>query len=140
MWNPTTLDHFYTINKTEYEWAAAHDGYLKDGIVGYVFANPQPNAEALFRLWHSNASDHYYTLSVTARNYALSHRGYEDEGVACYMYIDTPEARACGRPLYRLWKAEFSDHFYTGSEQERDRWIKEWNYTDEGIVGWLLPY
>ena len=51
MWNPTALDHFHTFNETEYEYAAKNYGYLKDGIVGYVFANPQPNAEALLRLW-----------------------------------------------------------------------------------------
>ncbi|RXW21564.1 hypothetical protein EST38_g4291 [Candolleomyces aberdarensis] len=140
MWNPTSTDHLYTINATEYRNPASTYGYLKDGIVGYVFAYPQPNAEALFRLWNPDSGDHFYTRSVTERNFALNSLGYKDEGVACYLYTDTPEAQSCGQPLYRLYGPEFSDHFYTGSQQERDRWIKTWNYTDEGVAGWLLPY
>jgi hypothetical protein len=140
MWNPTITDHLYTANRQEYENAARTLGYLKDGIVGYVFAIPQPNAEALFRLWNPEVGDHFYTRSATERNFALKNLGYKDEGVAGYLYTDSPEAQACGQPLYRLRGREFNDHLYTGSVQERDRWIKTWNYTSEGITGWFLPY
>ena len=140
LWNPTITDHLYTIDRKEYENASSMLGYLKDGIVGYVFANPQPNAEALFRLWNPEIGDHFYTRSVTERNLALKNRGYKDEGVAGYLYADTPQAQACGQPLYRLLGSEFNDHFYTGSVQEKERWIKNWNYTSDGITGWFLPY
>ncbi|RXW21563.1 hypothetical protein EST38_g4292 [Candolleomyces aberdarensis] len=140
MWNPDITDHFYTINVTEYEDYATK-GYLRDGIAGYVFAEAQPNAEALFRLWNPEIGDHFYTRNVTERNHVLNTTKYKDGGVACYLYTGTAEAQSCGQPLYRLYSPGNTDHFYTGSQQEKERWMKHLNYTqDEGITGWFLPY
>ncbi|RXW13428.1 hypothetical protein EST38_g12424 [Candolleomyces aberdarensis] len=141
MWNPTITDHFYTINVTEYEIFASTKGYLKDGIAGYVFAEPQPNTEALFRLWTPEFGDHFYTSSVFERNHVLKDGQYKDEGVACYLYMGTPEGQSCGQPLYRLHSPGYANHFYTGSQREKERMKSSEGYTsDEGITGWILPY
>ena len=44
----------------------------------------------------------------------------------------------CGAtPLYRLYKPEASNHFYTTSDAERNNAINSLGYLDEGILGYI---
>ena len=41
-------------------------------------------------------------------------------------------------PLYRMWQPTAKDHFYTVDANEYDRAAKDFGYTKEGIVGYVL--
>ncbi|KAG2126594.1 hypothetical protein DEU56DRAFT_742860, partial [Suillus clintonianus] len=46
----------------------------------------------------------------------------------------------CGSiPLYRLYSADGTDHFYTTSLSEADNAVAKLNYASEGIAAYVLP-
>ena len=53
----------------------------------------------------------------------------------------SPSPLCNSQPLYRLYKADINNHFYTLSAAERDRAINELGYQSEGIAGhvWRGP-
>lgn len=44
---------------------------------------------------------------------------------------------AVKKPLYQLWNASLSDHFYTTSEAEKNQYIATKKYEDQGVVGYV---
>lgn len=49
------------------------------------------------------------------------------------------QSAVCGSvPLYHLYDAKKYDHYYTTSESDRDKWLKN-GYTSRGIAGYILP-
>lgn len=66
-------DHFYT---TDY-FPSGIDGYELNGILGYVYIKPNPEAVPLYRYW--NGYDHYYALELGY------FEGYRYECIACYV-------------------------------------------------------
>jgi len=145
---PTGLgDHFYTTSVEERDRAMANFGYQDEGIACEVFSHvfdtpPVPGTVPLFRLFKLDNGDHFYTTSEAERDRALASFGYQDEGIACEVFshvFDTPPVPGTV-PLFRLFKLENGDHFYTTSGVERDRAIASFGYQDEGIACEVFPH
>ena len=49
----------------------------------------------------------------------------------------SPSPLCNSQPLYRLYKQDINNHFYTLSAAERDRAINELGYQSEGIAGYV---
>ncbi|MGP0069503.1 MAG: hypothetical protein ACLQGP_38635 [Isosphaeraceae bacterium] len=75
-----------------------------EGIAGYVFAQPQPEAVPLYRWLHPVDRSHFYTIRPGAPDRPRS----VQEGIACYV-LDHQAPGAV--PLYR-WTSP-RDHLYT---------------------------
>ncbi len=80
--------------------------FKSEGIVGYVFPNPQPGTVPLYRWFDRRVGSHAYTT----RPGEPAQANLVSEGVACYVY---DHAVAGAVPLYgwHSWK----DHLYTTS-------------------------
>ena len=67
---------------------------------------------------------------------AITNLGYNAEGTTGYVFSDQEPHTV---PLYRLYSASGTDHFYTTDAQERDNAIANSGYTSEGIAGYIYP-
>ena len=67
---------------------------------------------------------------------AVSHLGYNAEGTTGYVFS---EEQPDSVPLYRLYSAGGTDHFYTTNAQEKDNAAANLGYTYEGIAGYIYP-
>jgi hypothetical protein len=110
LYNPTSNDHFYTINQAESNNAQRH-GYRFESADMHVFpANTTPAfctnfsdfCTKLYRTFNPTSGDHIYTTSLAEKNNSLN-VGYQDEGVAAIVLKKT-SAFITGnntKPLYR---------------------------------------
>jgi hypothetical protein len=90
-------DHLYTISgaeKSSIQVSAQTAGskYFFEGIVGYVYSQPGPDREAVYRFYNPPGGlggvgpvpgEHFYTTS-TDEVKTLASQGYESEGIAFY--------------------------------------------------------
>lgn len=137
----TGFEHFYSSSESEKNNAINTYRFLDEGIAGYVFNSPQPNAVPLYRLVstsNNNPGDHFYTADENEKNDAVAKYGYKYEGIACYVFRGQT-----GRslPLYRLRRvAGQGFHFYTMSALERDAAIARYNFADEGVACYIYGF
>jgi hypothetical protein len=96
-------DHLYTISgaeKSSIQVSAQTAGskYLFEGIVGYVYSQPGPDREAVYRFYNPPGGlggvgpvpgEHFYTTS-TDEIKTLASQGYESEGIAFYAPTPPP--------------------------------------------------
>jgi hypothetical protein len=83
----------------------------------------------LYRAW--NGSDHFYTTNKAEYD-GLPSR-YAREGVQCFVAKAAEDGHV---PLYRLYRGDIDDHFYTTSESEKTSASGAgWSY--EGIAGYV---
>lgn len=86
---------------------------------------------AVYRFYFNPVQIHFYSTSP-----AVPGEGWKPEGVAFYVSsVQLPYTV----PLYRVYKALLYDHFYTVDAQVKDSCIANLGYTDEGILGYVLP-
>ena len=62
--------------------------------------------------------------------------GYSAEGIAAYIF---PSATCSSVPLYRMYSAGATDHFYTTNAEEKDNAVANLGYTYEGIAAYVNP-
>jgi len=65
---------------------------------------------------------------------AVSALGYQAEGTTGYIF---PNQQPATVPLFRLYSAGGTDHFYTTNAQERDNAVANLGYTSEGTAGYV---
>jgi hypothetical protein len=96
-------DHLYTISgaeKSSIQVSAQTAGskYFFEGIVGYVYSQPGPDREAVYRFYNPPGGlggvgpvpgEHFYTTS-TDEVKTLASQGYESEGIAFYAPAPPP--------------------------------------------------
>ena len=100
---------------------------------------------ALYRYWNPSTADHLYTINIyeigTSVGGLKGHHGYISEGTQCLLY--TRQVRGTV-PLYRYWKADVGDHFYTTNWHEIGTTIPgragRHGYVSEGITGYCFPH
>lgn len=105
---------------------------LVAALVG-VTAAGSADADPLYRMWISG--DHFYTMSTAEVAFAAS-LGYKFEGDVGQCDLGPSLVTV---PLYRLWSASATDHFYTTSSQERDLAVAGLGYVSEGTTCWVHP-
>jgi hypothetical protein len=115
-------DHFYTANGgeigTTHEGQTGNHGYKCEGILGYVSPNEFPGSVAILRYHQEHHHDHFYTVNpqeigTTHVGHTGAH-GYKFEGVVGYAY----PAQHHVKIVYRYFKADVNDHFYTTEPNE----------------------
>lgn len=80
----------------------------------------------VYRFWSKTKTRHFYTISSAERDALLnqSPNDWELEMVAFYAYYVPVTANL--KPVYRFVSKEFDSHFYTISEDERQRVLRNW--------------
>ncbi|KAF7324395.1 hypothetical protein MVEN_02645500 [Mycena venus] len=114
-------------------------GFTFAGVSARVFTTQETSTMPLYQVYlvdgTGDVTDHIYTMSETERDIELE-VGYRDGGITGYIY----PTQICGSiPYYRLDNSGATDHFYTVSEAERESTLAEGGWSDEGIVGYVLP-
>lgn len=95
----------------------------------------------VYRFWSPTESKHFYTLSGTERDKLINEYAHvwEYEDVAYYAFY-APIAENL-LPVHRFWSDQLEAHFWTISEAERKKLVKEfpdvWRY--EGVVFYAHP-
>jgi hypothetical protein len=105
---------------------------LAAALVGVTGAS-SVEAAPLYRMWASG--DHFYTMSTEEVAIAAG-LGYKLEGDVGQCELSQTLGTI---PLYRLWSASATDHFYTTSSQERDLAIAGLGYVSEDVACWVRP-
>jgi len=125
-------DHFFTVNKAEWENASSRFGYSSEGTACRLWTTQIPGTVPLYRLW--SGADHFYTQHEQEQK-GLRHP-WIYEGIAGYVLSNRIEGTV---PFYRMFCRGNGDHHYTVSEAERHRCISVGGWVDEGYVGYVVP-
>ena len=125
--------HFYIADSVVRDYAIAN-GYLSEGIAGYVYNSQVSGTTPLHRLYNGQISDHFYTTDISERDFAIAN-GYSSLGIAGYVH--NPQVSGT-TPLYRLLRTKIGDHFYTTDIVERDSAIAQQGYQDEGVACYIF--
>lgn len=144
-WSAVKSRHFYTILGAERDkLIKQYPGIWQYEAVAYwaCYGPSERNLAPVHRFWSPTLEAHIWTISEDEKNRIL--RDYSDiyqyEGVVYYAFP------AGGQPLgtvpvYRFWSSQLGHHFYTISEDEKDKLLtnysKTWIY--EGIVWYVYP-
>jgi len=91
-WNEKTKDHFYSTNSAEIgattSGAKGNNGFVCEGIVGYLSSSPFKGGYAIYRYWNEKISDHLYTTNGeemgTTTQGSKGNSGYICEGILGY--------------------------------------------------------
>lgn len=116
--------------------AVTADAYAFEGDATFLWATQESNTVPMYRMFNQNVTDHFYTIDENETTEALS-QGYIFDitsHIAGYVY---PYSICGASPIYRLYSASQSDHFYTQDYAEAS---SAQGYLIEGIAGFaLLP-
>ncbi|KAJ6454864.1 hypothetical protein C8R45DRAFT_1037388 [Mycena sanguinolenta] len=131
-------DFVLTTSITDVTSLVGRQSFTFLGVSARVFPTQETSTMPLYLVYlvqNGDISDHLYTMSETERDLALE-IGYRDGGITAYIY-PTP---ICGSiPYYRLYDSAATEHFYTVSEAEQQSHLAAAAWSDEGIVGYVLP-
>jgi hypothetical protein len=139
-WSPTKNTHFYTIIAAERDKLINRypNVWQYEGEAYYAFYQPvEENLLPVYRFWSAKLETHFWTINEEERaNLIKNYPGvWTPEGIAFYAY---PEGRQpLGTfPVYRFWSNHLGSHFYTISEGEKNKLLKNypevWQY--EGVA------
>lgn len=139
-WSPSLSRHFFTLSDTEREKLVYQYGsdWTYEGVAYHTFAQAcEPGLAPVYRFWSDGLSSHFYTIDEAEKNKLIEN--YSDvwrcEGTAFYAYREGREPPAA-RAVHRFWSVQSGCHFYTMSEREAAKLMREfahvWNY--EGIA------
>ncbi|MEN6425144.1 MAG: hypothetical protein ABFE13_07265 [Phycisphaerales bacterium] len=94
-------------------------------------------AKPVYRFWSPVLSRYFYTLDEAERRSVIDDFSavWTCEGVAFHAYPPGKQPEGTS-PVYRFWSGPLARHFYTASDQERDRLISRFSdiWTYEGIA------
>lgn len=135
LWNNVISNHFYTTSETERTTALNNEGYVDQGITGYLYETQQEGSVPLYRMWSQSLTDHFYTTSILERN-AYAALGYVNQGVEGYIMTFQEIGST---PWYRLWSPLYPDHFYTSQLWQKTSAMASFRgYIDEGVEGYIF--
>ncbi|HBP01254.1 MAG: hypothetical protein UY41_C0042G0003 [Candidatus Moranbacteria bacterium GW2011_GWE1_49_15] len=122
-YSPSNGDHFYTISETEKNKLVANPTFFKyEGEVFYAYpdSSVDPALSPVYRFYNSTTGDHLYTILENEKESLLNNAGsgYVYEGTAFYAYVEELSGTL---PVYRFYDSSSGDHFYTISENEKNR-------------------
>jgi hypothetical protein len=138
-WSGKNRKHFYTLRESERDKLIHQqaDVWAFEGIAFYAFVRPsERDLLPVYRFWSPKLSSHFYTIKESERAKLANQPGtWTPEGVAFYAYPEGPQP-AGAKAVYRFWSDRNQRHFYTISEAERDKLIRESasGWTVEGVA------
>ena len=127
-YSSSATDHFYTTDPSG-ELAPAN-GYVSEGITGYIATSQQPGTTALYRWYSSSAMDHFYTTDPSGE--LAPANGYVSEGITGYIATSQQPGTTA---LYRWYSSSATDHFYTTDPS--GELAPASGYVSEGITGYI---
>ncbi len=96
---------------------------------------------AVYQFWSVATGNHFYTASEAEREKLINSYAsvWTPTGIAFYAYARAAEPNVL--PVYRFWSPASGDHFYTISETEKDKLLKQnpplWTF--EGTAFYAYP-
>jgi hypothetical protein len=115
LYDPSTFQHYYTIDYCEANNLAHNFGYSLEGAVFGDVPGDTPGAVPIYRLYNSNTGIHFYTTSQADINAAVAGGGYHLEGVSFYVAPSTaPGAFA----VYRMYNAKTFIHLWVTNQTD----------------------
>lgn len=96
----------------------------------------------VYRFWSEVFEQHFFTVSEPEKEKLLTNHteDWTYEGIVYHAWADDTDPDS--RPVYRFWSDLLLGHFYTISEEEKDRIIKEYPifvWALEGIAFYAYP-
>jgi len=95
----------------------------------------------VYRFWSPTKSKHFYTIWAGERDKLINQYSqvWSWEGTSYCTFYQPVEANLV--PVYRFWSDKLSSHFYTISEEERQKTINDYPgvWTYEGVVFYAYP-
>ncbi|MFZ4725403.1 MAG: MAC/perforin domain-containing protein [Paludibacter sp.] len=79
----TYTDHYYTTVKS----SGDNNGYINEGIIGFVYTTPTFNTVGLRQYYNSSIFDHFYTTNIN--ELGNGGMGYSYNGDCCYVIEGT---------------------------------------------------
>ncbi|KAL0951811.1 hypothetical protein HGRIS_008478 [Hohenbuehelia grisea] len=137
-YNSQKEDHLYTTDRFEMD-AARSKGYRFEGITGLLSKEWQQGFLPLFHLRHPTAVDQLYTSDPKEKDRAIKKLGYKLHNIVGYVFDDGVVSSCGAVPLYQMYHAEKRDHFYSTSLAETRDAVRRMGYTQQGVVGYVLP-
>ncbi len=139
-WSPTLNKHFYTMTASERDKLVTRypEVWQLEGEAYYAFYQPvDENLLPVYRFWSPKLASHFWTISEAERDSTIKNYPgvWVPEGIAFYAY---PQGRQpLGTlPVYRFWSNRLGYHFYTISENEKNKLLRNypqvWQF--EGIA------
>ncbi len=96
-----------------------------------------PGLAPVYRFWSLVGQGHFYTIDPAEKDRVLANypKVWQLEGVAFYAYPEGAQPPT-SKPVYRFWRPNGGDHFYTIDTNERDLVLKTYSqvYTAEGVA------
>lgn len=123
-WNRVVSDHFYTTNASE-----KANGYVFEGIAGYVFKEKVSGSTAVYRSYHQTLTSHYYSTADDAEKY-----NYRSEGIIGYAFAGATNGAVAWNRLHKGYPT--SDYLETINSNEKASAIAL-GYKDEGVVAYI---
>jgi len=146
-WHDQHHDHFYTTNAAEIGTTsvgqAGNHGYKFEGILGFAYP-AEHHVAVVHRYYHEGHHDHFYTtnggeIGTTEKGHTGNH-GYKSEGPSFHVFTHHHAGLV---PVYRYWKDEHHDHFYTANTGEIGATnvgqVGHHGYKCEGVLGYVSP-
>ncbi len=133
--------HLYTMAKEEVRTLTNRllDRWAYEGVAFYAYPAGQqpPGAQPAYCLQSERLGSRLFTMNEAERDRLLDVYGdvWSDAGVGFYTF--SQDSHPCtAKPVYRFWSGALADHFYTASEAERDKLIRNFSHawTYEGIA------
>jgi len=153
------IQNTFVVNAEAEKWMGAaatvitpvsHDydlGALPDGVYFFQFEVWQQPVESkefaasdalkpVYRFWSPTFSRHFYTAGEAERDKLINNYSnvWTYEQVAYYALANSTDPDAS--PVYRFWSGALNSHFYTLSQTERDKLIRDYSniWTYEGTA------
>jgi predicted outer membrane repeat protein len=132
-WSPTKNKHFYTMTARERDKLLTQyrETWELEGEAYYAFYQPvEENLQPVYRFWSPKLDAHFYTISEAERDSTLKNYPgvWVSEGVAFYAYPEGLQPLGT-LPVYRFWSNRLGYHFYTISEKEKSKLVKDYPQT-----------
>ena len=128
-------DHYYTTIPSHRDDYVQQNGYSYEKIECYISDRnfDDPNCLPLMHLWNRINDIHFYTVYENVKDSYIS-QGYTYEGITGFIY----GAQAQGTvPLYHLNHSSNTDNFYTINKFEYDNAINNFQFVDQGVIGYV---
>jgi hypothetical protein len=134
-WSDLNGNHLYTISEDEKNRIIATyppETWRYEKIVWYAYTYQKEETVPVYRFWSDRNQVSFYTASEEEKAHVIAtypQDVWRYEDIAWYAF----NAPLIPQPVYRFWSDKNGAHFYTASEEERDRVIltyppETWRY------------
>ncbi|MBD3244425.1 MAG: S8 family serine peptidase [Candidatus Moranbacteria bacterium] len=141
-WSPVKRVHFYTASENEMNKVVNQlsDIWTYEGPAMHTSTNQSSGTTPVYRFWSPVKRVHFYTASENEKNKVINQMSdiWTYEGIAYYAYNNNSTNTT---PVYRFWSPVKRVHFYTASENEKNKVINQMSdiWTYEGIAWYNYP-